>query len=167
MQNGNPGLRLASIPSAGLVSSPYTTPRGVGAGGPDYFSLPATPGLPNLSSGISQVSEGGFDQDELLYGTFQAAIGAALSTLPVVEREIKAALGQSLQPSTALKLKQVASLCVTGAEAARRLGKVRWEAIQEGDVGERRKFWEDTNKFTNVCFPFSMEVCSTDMIWDS
>lgn len=144
LQNGNPGLRLASVPS---------TPRGVGGGGSgvDYFSLPPTPGLQGLLSGVSQMSEGGFDHDDPLYGTFQTAIGAALSTLPVIEKEIKATLGQSLPPSTALKLKQVASLCVTGAEAARRLGKVRWEAIQEGDVSERRRFWEDTNRFTNVC----------------
>lgn len=157
LQNGNLGLRLRETPPASLASSPYSTPRGAGGTGgvaaTDYFSLPPTPGLGSLSSRVSQTSEGGFETDEPLYGTFQAAIGAALSTLPVIEKEVKAALGQSPQPSTALKLKQVASLCVTGTEAARRLGKVRWEAIQEGEVGERRRFWEDTNRFTNVCSP--------------
>lgn len=156
LQGGNPGQRLKETPPTSLMSSPYSTPRGGTGGGPvtDYFSLPPTSGPGSLSSRVSQTSEGGFETDEPLYGTFQAAIGAALSTLPVIEKEIKAALGQSAQPSTALKLKQIVSLCVTGTEAARRLGKVRWEAIQEGEVGERRKFWEDTNRFTNVSSPF-------------
>lgn len=151
LQLNNPGLRLASIPSASLMSSPYTTPRG-GPVGADYFSLPPTPGLGSLSSAVSQMSEGVFDHDEPLYGIFQAAIGAALSTLPVIEREIKAALGQSLQSSTSMKLRQVSSLCVNGADSARRLSKIKWEAIQEGDMNERRRFWEDTNTFTKVNF---------------
>lgn len=151
LQNGNLGQRLKETPPASLASSPYSTPRGGGGPATDYFSLPPTPGLGSLSSRVSQTSEGGFETDEPLYGTFQAAIGAALSTLPVIEKEIKVALGQSSQPSTTLKLKQIASLCMAGTEAARRLGKVRWEAIQEGEVGERRRFWEDTNRFTNVC----------------
>lgn len=156
LQSGNLGQRLKETPPASLASSPYSTPRGGATGGgpaTDYFSLPPTSGLGSLSSRVSQTSEGGFETDEPLYGTFQAAIGAALSTLPVIEKEIKVALGQSSQPSTALKLKQIASLCMAGTEAARRLGKVRWEAIQEGEVGERRRFWEDTNRFTNVRSP--------------
>lgn len=163
LQGGNSGQRLKETPPASLMSSPYSTPRGGAGGGPvtDYFSLPPTPGPGSLSSRVSQTSEGGFETDEPLYGTFQTAIGAALSTLPVIEKEIKAALGQSVHPSTALKLKQIASLCVTGTEAARRLGKVRWEAIQEGEVGERRKFWEDTNRFTNVCPPILFPLYCT------
>lgn len=153
--NNNPGLRLASIPSATFMSSAaYTTPRG-GPLGADYFSLPPTPGLNSVpSSAVSQMSENGFgfDHDEPLYGIFQTAIGAALSTLPVIEKEIKAALGQSLMPNVSLKLRQVSALCVNGADAARKLSKVRWEAIQEGDVGERRRFWDDTNIFTKVSF---------------
>lgn len=157
--NNNPGLRLASIPSATFMSSAaYTTPRG-GPLGADYFSLPPTPGLNSVpSSAVSQMSENGFgfDHDEPLYGIFQTAIGAALSTLPVIEKEIKAALGQSLMPNVSLKLRQVSALCVNGADAARKLSKVRWEAIQEGDVGERRRFWDDTNIFTKVSFGFKL-----------
>jgi hypothetical protein len=157
--NNNPGLRLASIPSATFMSSAaYTTPRG-GPLGADYFSLPPTPGLNSVpSSAVSQMSENGFgfDHDEPLYGIFQTAIGAALSTLPVIEKEIKAALGQSLMPNVSLKLRQVSALCVNGADAARKLSKVRWEAIQEGDVGERRRFWDDTNIFTKVSLRFKI-----------
>lgn len=94
--------------------------------------------------------EGGFDCDEPLYGKFRAATDAAIVTLPGIEREIRVAGGGGLQPSTGFKLREVAALCVTGTEAARRLSKIKWEAIQEGDVSERRRFWEDTNKFTNV-----------------
>lgn len=115
----------------------------------DTFVMPPTPGQSQTML-LSAQLDGGFDRDEPLYGKFQAATNSAIVTLPVIEREIKAAVAQNLQPSTTLKLREVSSLCVAGTEAARRLSKIKWEAIQNGDMSERRKFWEDTNKFTNV-----------------
>lgn len=126
------------------VPPPLPTPKY-----PDASVMPPTPGQSQAML-LSAQLDGGFDRDEPLYGKFQAATNAAIVTLPVIEREIKAAVAQNLQPSTTLKLREVSSLCMAGTEAARRLSKIKWEAIQNGDVSERRKFWEDTNKFTNV-----------------
>lgn len=136
-----PPLRLKN--SSSVVSLP-STPR------QDVFMLqpPPTPGL-----AVAGAVDGGFDSDEPLYGKFVAATTAATTTLPVIEREIKAAAGSVPNPAVALKLREVAALCVAGTEAARRLGMVKWEAVREGDVAERRRFWEETNKFTNVTFP--------------
>ncbi|KAG0639569.1 RAM signaling pathway protein-domain-containing protein [Tuber brumale] len=132
---------VVSISQSAAVPPALPTPRG------DTFAVPPTPGF---QSNLSHSSDGGFDHDEPLYGKFQAATAAALSTLPIIDREIKTAVTQNLQPSTTLKLREVSSLCATGAEAARRLSKTKWDAIRDGDIIERRKFWEDTNKFTNV-----------------
>ncbi|KAH8151123.1 uncharacterized protein LAJ45_04825 [Morchella importuna] len=133
-----PPLRLKN--SSSVVSLP-STPR------QDVFMLqpPPTPGL-----AVAGAVDGGFDSDEPLYGKFVAATTAATTTLPVIEREIKAAAGSVPNPAVALKLREVAALCVAGTEAARRLGMVKWEAVREGDVAERRRFWEETNKFTNL-----------------
>lgn len=154
LKSGSTASTTASVAASVALASqmantppPLPTPKHQ-----DTFVMPSTPGLsqPML---LSAQSDGGFDRDEPLYGKFQAATNAAIVTLPVIERDIKAAVAQNLQPSTTLKLREVSSLCVAGTEAARRLSKIKWEAIQDGDMNERRKFWEDTNKFTNVCFP--------------
>ena len=156
--NGNLRLKSASIASSTTsvatsvlsISQSAVVPPALSTPRSDIFAAPPTPGFqPNLSHS----SDGGFDHDEPLYGKFQAATAAALSTLPIIDREIKTAVTQNLQPSTTLKLREVSSLCATGAEAARRLSKTKWDAIRDGDIVERRKFWEDTNKFTNVRLP--------------
>jgi hypothetical protein len=129
--------------SAMSIPPPLATPRSI-----DFFAVPPTPGLqPGLNSRNSGI---GFDQADALYQKFLAATTAALSTLPQIDRDIKSSGTQSLQPPVALKLREISSLCMSGCDAARRLSKIRWEAIQEGDQGERKKFWDDTNKFTQV-----------------
>lgn len=133
--------------SAGSISQTSMTIPALPTPRSDSFTMPSTPGF---QSSLSQHTDGGFDHDEPLFGKFQAATAAALSTLPVIDKEIKMAVTQNLQPSTTLKLREVSSLCSTGTEAARRLSKTKWDAIRDGDMVERRKFWEDTNKFTNV-----------------
>ncbi|KAL7275971.1 RAM signaling network component [Rhizina undulata] len=136
--------RLKSTSTASLIttSSPYSqvppplpTPKSA-----DSFVIPPTPGLQ---------SDGGFDHDDPLYGKFQSAINSAMNSLPVIDREIKLALTHNLHPSTILKMREISSLCGIGTEAAKRMSKIKWEAIQDGDLGERKRFWEDTNKFTN------------------
>lgn len=129
------------------LQPPLATPRSTDAA----FSALQTPWLhPSLGS---QHSDPGFDQEGALYQKFQAATAAAISTLPQIDREIKFAATQNLAPSIALKLREVSSLCTSGCEAARRLSKIRWEAIQDGDQNERKRFWDDTNKFTQVYHP--------------
>jgi hypothetical protein len=128
------------------VPVPLATPRSADSS----FAIPQTPGT-QLSTGTSQPSDSGFEQEDALYQKFQAATSAANSTLPQIDRDIKAAAAQNLQPHTTLKLREVSSLCISGTEAARRLSKTRWDAIQEGDMNERKKFWDETIKFTNVC----------------
>lgn len=152
LKSGSTASTTASVAASVILASqmanvppPLPTPKY-----PDTFVMPPTPGQSQTML-LSAQLDGGFDRDEPLYGKFQAATNAAIITLPVIEREIKAAVAQNLQPSTTLKLREVSSLCMAGTEAARRLSKIKWEAIQNGDVNERRKFWEDTNKFTNVC----------------
>ena len=126
------------------LQPPLATPRSTDIA----FSALQTPWLhPPLGS---QHSDSGFDQEGALYQKFQAATTAAISTLPQIDREIKSAATQNLAPPIALKLREVSSLCTSGCEAARRLSKIRWEAIQDGDQNERKKFWDDTNKFTQV-----------------
>jgi hypothetical protein len=121
---------------------PLATPRS------DIFAVPPTPGAqPSIHS---QNSDSGFDQDDALYQKFQAATKAATQTLPQIDQDIKVTAAQNLQPSITLKLREVSNLCTSGSEAAWRLSSIRWEAVQSGDPVERRKFWDDTNKFTQV-----------------
>jgi hypothetical protein len=122
------------------------TPRSTDAS----FAALQTPWMRPTAS--SQHSDSGFDQEGALYQKFQAATAVAISTLPQIDREIKSAATQNLQPPITLKLRKVSSLCTSGIDAARRLSKIRWEAIQDGDQNERKTFWDDTNKFTQV-FP--------------
>jgi len=141
-QNTSSNNPAADFSSSGMtIQPPLATPRSMDA-------IPPTPGAQPWIN--SQHSDTGFDQEQQLYRKFQAATVAALSTLPLIERETKASCAQNLQPPVALKLREVSSLCMSGCDAARRLTQVRWDAVQEGDQNERKKFWDDTNKFTQV-----------------
>lgn len=140
--NGNSNV-LIPDQSQMFIQAPLGTPRSFDS----TFAMPQTPG-----AYTSQHSDSGFDQEDTLYQKFQAAASAAMLTLPQIDREIKSAVTQNLQPSVTLKLREISSLCASGCDASRRLSKIRWEAIQDGDQNERKKFWDDTNKFTQVCF---------------
>lgn len=147
-QNTSSNNSTADFGSSGMTIQPLlATPRSFDA----TFTIPPTPGMQPWTTN-SQNSDTGFDQEQQLYRKFQAATAAALSTLPLIDREIKSAGTQNLQPPVALKLREVSSLCMSGCEAARRLTQVRWDAVQEGDQTERKKFWDDTNKFTQVLY---------------
>jgi hypothetical protein len=143
-QNTGSNFSITDSGASGMsVPPPLATPRSI-----DSFAVPPTPGThPSIHS---QNSDSGFDQEDALYQKFLAATTAAISTLPQIDREIKSSSTQNLQPPVALKLREVSSLCMSGCDAARRLSKTRWEAIQEGDQSERKRFWDDTNKFTQV-----------------
>ncbi|TGZ85520.1 hypothetical protein EX30DRAFT_26286 [Ascodesmis nigricans] len=127
-----------SIPET--TQAPLLTPR------TDVFTVPPTPGLPQHS----QLSDAGSDQTDQLQAKVNAAIGAAISNLPVIDREVQAGTAQNLQPSLTLKLREVSSLCAAGTEVARKLSRTRWDAIHDGDATERRRFWEETNRFTQL-----------------
>jgi len=147
-QNTSSNNSVTDFGSSGMmIQPPLATPRSTDA----MFAIPPTPSMQQWVN--SQNSDTGFDQEQQLYRKFQAATAAALSTLPLIEREINSAGAQNLQPPVALKLREVSSLCMSGCEAVRRLTQVRWDAVQEGDQTERKKFWDDTNKFTQVIYP--------------
>ncbi|KAA8900660.1 RAM signaling pathway protein-domain-containing protein [Sphaerosporella brunnea] len=143
-QNTGSNNSLTDSGASGMsIPPPLATPRSM-----ESFAIPPTPGAhPAMNS---QNPDIGFDQEDALYQKFLAAINAALSTLPQVDRDIKSSGTQNLQPAVALKLREVSSLCMSGCDAARRLSKIRWDAVQEGDQIERKKFWDDTNKFTQL-----------------
>ncbi|KAI5778241.1 RAM signaling pathway protein-domain-containing protein [Geopyxis carbonaria] len=148
-----PIMNVAMFPSttgsntdSGTSQSAHMPPATPRSG--ESFHIPQTPAT--LPSSTSQQSDSGFDQEDALYQKFQAATTAAITTLPQIDLEIKSAATQNLQPHITLKLREVSTLCISGTDAARRLSTTRWQAIQEGDVNERRKFWDETNKFTQV-----------------
>lgn len=131
----------SSIPESGPYSA--ATPRAA------FFNqTPSTPGLPPQHQ--ASLSDSSSDQADQLQAKFSAAINAALVTLPTIDREIKALAPQNVQPSVTLKLREVSTLCNNGIEQSKKLAKTRWDAFQEGDIIERRRFWDDANKFTQV-----------------
>ncbi|KAI5813562.1 RAM signaling pathway protein-domain-containing protein [Pyronema omphalodes] len=132
--------------SSTTLQAPLATPRNLDA----TFGGLQTPWTRQPSD--SQRSDSGFDQEGALYQKFQAATNAAINMLPQIDKEAKSASIQSIQPAIAIKLRDVSLLCGSGCEAARGLTKIRWDAMQAGDLNERKKFWDETNKFTQVGF---------------
>lgn len=131
----------STIPESGPYSA--ATPRAA------FFNqVPGTPGFPPQHQ--ASLSDSSTDQTEQLQAKFSSAINAALVTLPTIDREIKALAPQNVQPSVTLKLREVSTLCNNGIEQSKKLAKTRWDAFQDGDIVERRKFWDDANKFTQV-----------------
>jgi hypothetical protein len=140
-QNTSSSLSVMDFNGSQLSAQfPQTTPKATDL----TFNHPPTPGFPVINS------DTGFEHENPLFQKFQAATNAAIGNLPLIERDIKATAAHNLQPPVTLKLREVSALCVTGSEAAKRLSKIRWDAIQEGDQNERKKFWDDTHKFTQV-----------------
>lgn len=137
----------ANVSAAVTIPAFLATLRSTGSSFPGQVS----PGT--LQSISASHSDSGLDQEGALYQKFLIATSAALSNLPQVDREIKASGPQGLQPHITLKLREVTTLCISGTEVARRLSKLRWEAVQDGDISERKKFWDETIKFTNVTCP--------------
>lgn len=99
------------------------------------------PPRPTSTRVLPQHTESAFNYNEPLYGKFLSATVTALSTLPLLEKEFVAVAAT----------KEISVLCARGADAAGRLSRVVWEALQDGDVDERRKMWELASAFTNVC----------------
>ena len=144
-QNSISNQSIVDVGPPGMFIPPALgTPRNVDASFAIHPSLGAHP-LQHSDPGFNQ------GQEDALYQKFQAAITAALSFLPQVDREIKASGSVNMQPPVALKLREVSSLCTSGCEAARRLSKIRWDLIQDGDLSERKKFWDESNKLIQVC----------------
>lgn len=146
-----PHSRLKSLTSTinRDVPPPLGTPRSPDAS----FQIPSTP---SISSAL--YSDGVPDNDEPFFNEVSTATSAALSTLPqITDASAAVAAAKSLPPNTMLKMKELEVLCSNTREVAcrlqARLESIR-EHIQEGNILERRKFWEDTNLFIKVSFTY-------------